>query len=172
MTVAWFCVSQEWWDNEPEEPSVGNGSTKDFEKRMADYLHRKRLVQTTSAIDVSAPVKPCWHYTQAGDLKKRRQNREKELEIAQHAARIKASMAKIAAKVPGAARPASKPPRSLRPLDAHTTSRSNRRGDSQQPSGEGAANGRRSLSDRVLEHTSSPPPPAPPYYWRNKDSFS
>jgi hypothetical protein len=171
MNVAWFCVSQEWWDNEPEEPSVGNGSTKDFEKRMADYLHRKRLVQTTSAIDVSAPVKPCWHYTQAGDLKKRRQNREKELEIAQHAARIKASMAKIAAKVPGAARPASKPPRSLRPLDAHT-SRSNRRGDSQQPSGEGAANGRRSLSDRVLEHTSSPPPPAPPYYWRNKDSFS
>jgi hypothetical protein len=106
------CMLQEWWDNEPEEPSIGtetcaffapfyaktpsfyqyrlgtnigkvegkhvsagNGSAKDFEERMAVYLHRKRLQETTSAIDLSAPVKPCWHYTQAGDLKKRRRDR-------------------------------------------------------------------------------------------------
>lgn len=142
---------------------VGNGSAKDFEKRMADYLHRKRLQETTSAIDVSAPVKPCWHYTQAGDLKKRRQNREKELEIAQHATRVKASMAKIAAKVPGGghgvgSRPASKPPRTLRPLDTHAVGTSNRR------TGEGTGDERRWLSERVFQHTSKPPPPAPPWY--------
>jgi hypothetical protein len=165
MGVSDRCV-QEWWDNEPEEPLVGSGSTKEFEQRMADYVHRKRLVETTSAIDVSAPVKPCWHYTQAGDLKKRRRDREKELEIAQHAARVKASMAKTAASVPrGASRPGSKPPRSLRPLNTDSVSPSNRRDGFGSQSGSGAgADGHRLLAERVLQHTSSRPPPAPPWY--------
>ena len=90
--------------------------------------------------------------------------REKEIEIAQHTARIKSSIANIAATAPsgggggrgGGSRPASKPPRSLRPLD----SSKNRRGGG----GGGGGGGAGRLEARVLQQTSSPPPAAPPWF--------
>jgi hypothetical protein len=131
---------------------------------MAVYQHRKRLQKTTSAIDISAPVKPCWHYTKAGDLKKRRREREKEVEIAQHTARVKSHLANI-----GGGGVQQSQPRHLKPLD-NVDGVSRRQGGG--GGGTGAGQRRRDLgkelSDQILEQTVSPPPPAPPWYSQSK----
>ena len=160
-----------WWEDEPTEPSIGNGTAKDFEEKMAVVSHRKRLQKTMSVIDVSTPVKPCWHYSKAGDLKKRRKEREKEVEIAQEKAQVKSNLSNMSNMGSFSGGQQSQP-RHLKPLEyVNGVSRRKGSGGSTYSGSSSAAIGQRRrdlLADQILEKTASPPPPAPPWYSQSK----
>ena len=80
----------------------------------------QEISKVGSTLDLSAPVRPCWHHTQKGDLKKRRREKEKEAEIAQDVSRIRDKIERMQA-LGATTRPASKPPRTLRPLRKGST---------------------------------------------------
>jgi hypothetical protein len=62
-----------------EPPRAGSMPLDLFDDAMKHYHLRRRLDEVHASIDTSAPIRPCWHHTRAGNLRKMSLERERRL---------------------------------------------------------------------------------------------